>query len=182
MSHSYPQRASLRYRLRSWSAFAAATIALVGVGGARSSFAASATMLAVAAAAAALGVVWRRRAARYRAGARSERLVAERLNPLAEHGWEVRHSVVWPGRGDIDHVARSPGGLMFAIETKTRRYERGHLARTCEAALQLDPHRRACVPVLCLARRRGVSFAEDGVYIVSADLVAPVLAELAGMA
>jgi Nuclease-related domain len=180
MRQSYPQRASRRYRLRAWTAFAAAAIALLGMGGARSSFAASATMLVVAGAAVGLGIMWRRRAARYRAGARSERLVAERLQPLAQHGWTVRHSVAWPGRGDIDHVVEAPSGLAFAIETKTGRYDRAHLARTCEAALQLDPQGRSCVPVLCLVRRKRVSLAEDGVHVVSADLLPEVLAELAG--
>ncbi len=114
-------------------------------------------------------------------GADSENLVAERLKALERRGWKVRHSVVWRGRGDIDHVVRAPGGLEFAIETKTGRYAPEHLVRTRAAAAHVDPRGRSCVPVICLARPHGVSFADRGVQIVSADLLATRLGELAGL-
>jgi hypothetical protein len=120
------------------------------------------------------------RAARYGRGARSERLVAERLRPLQELGWQVRHSVVWERRGDIDHVVESPGGLRFAIETKTSRYEPHHMERTRAAARHLSRRGRPCVPVICLARGRGVSLMDRDVVIVSADRVCARLVQLAG--
>jgi Holliday junction resolvase len=155
---SYPRRAQLRYTVWSWAAYAGGAFALVGAAvQARSSAASAALMLCAAAALFGSGLAWSRRAARYRAGAGSERLVAERLRTLEQRGWIVRHSVVWRGRGDIDHVVEAPGGLAFAIETKTTRYEREHLARNRVAALQVDPRGRSCVPVICLARPRGRS-------------------------
>ncbi|HEY4299649.1 MAG TPA: nuclease-related domain-containing protein [Candidatus Didemnitutus sp.] len=55
-----------------------------------------------------------------------ERMTAEEIEPLREHGWRIFHDV--PGeRGgfefNIDHVLVGPGGV-FSIETKMRR--KGH--------------------------------------------------------
>ena len=44
----------------------------------------------------------------------------------------MRHSVLWPGGGDIDSVAVAPSGVVFAIETKTMAYEERHLRRVRE--------------------------------------------------
>ena len=51
-----------------------------------------------------------RLAARSRVGADSEGQVRWALEPLARAGWNVTHAVDWPGRGDLDHVLRSPRG------------------------------------------------------------------------
>ena len=87
-------------------------------------------LLAVAAAllviAAGLGVYarhWARLANRARVGAHSESEVQRALGILEREGWRLRHSLPWEGHGDIDHVAISPTGVAFAIETKTRTYK-----------------------------------------------------------
>jgi len=183
MSQSYPRRAQLRYTVWAWSAYAGGGLAVADAAIQRHrSLAASGPLLAVASAALGAGIAWSRRAARYGVGARSERVVADRLRSLEGRGWVVCHSVVWRGRGDIDHVVQSPGILAFAIETKTSRYDHTHLARTREAALHLDPYWQSCVPVLCLARRSGVCAEEQGVQVVSADRLVARLSELAGRA
>jgi hypothetical protein len=69
-------------------------------------------------------------ARRSHVGAESEAQVRRALKPLTREGWRVAHAVDWPGRGDLDHVLRSPCGMGFLIETKTLRYTRAHLART----------------------------------------------------
>ena len=51
-----------------------------------------------------------RLAARSRVGAESEAQVRQALKSLARDGWRVQHAVDWPGRGDLDHVLRSPSG------------------------------------------------------------------------
>ena len=50
------------------------------------------------------------------------------LAALEAEGWRLRHSLAYGGRGDIDSVAIAPTGIAFAIEVKTRSFERGHLA------------------------------------------------------
>ena len=50
-------------------------------------------------------------------------------------GWRVTRTVDWPGRGDLDHVLRSPSGKGFVIETKTLRYSRAHVVRLRLATL-----------------------------------------------
>jgi hypothetical protein len=111
-----------------------------------------------------------------RAGARSERAVRRTLEPLCSEGWRLRHSVPWPGGGDIDHVAIAPrdAGVAFAIETKTSTYHAEHLARAAATARWLMSRRRrwclrGVLPVVCLVRPRGIERVEDGVLIVSID-------------
>src|SRR5437764_1419736 len=84
--------------------------------------------------AAALGWRWRhwlQLARRSAVGARSEQRVRAALGALERDGWSVRHSLRWPHGGDVDHVAIAPSavGVAFAIETKTRTYRPGDLAR-----------------------------------------------------
>ena len=81
-------------------------------------------------------------AARSRVGAESEGQVRRALKPLTREGWCVQHAVDWPGRGDLDHVLRSPSGMGFVIETKTQRYSRAHVVRTIDAARWLARKRR----------------------------------------
>ncbi|MGZ8649063.1 MAG: nuclease-related domain-containing protein [Solirubrobacteraceae bacterium] len=92
-------------------------------------------------------------AARSRVGADSEAQVRRALNPRVREGWRVEHAVDWPGRGDLDHVLRSPSGVGFVIETKTLRYSRAHVRRTIEAARRLARERRryprGVLPVMC---------------------------------
>lgn len=105
---------------------------------------------------------WLVLARRSRVGARSEDEIRRALAPLRREGWRLRHSLPWRGRGDIDSVAIAPGGVAFAIQTKTVRYEDRHLAVVREQAAWLWRFRRrwrrhAVVPVLCIARARGVT-------------------------
>jgi len=112
-------------------------------------------------------------------GAESEELVAKSLRPLAAQGWTVRHSISWPGRGDIDHLVDVPDSVRFVIATKTARYQAHHVRRAQAAAHHLARYGRPCVPVICLARRHSIWWADTGVEVVSADLIAARLAQLA---
>ena len=85
---------------------------------------------------------WARLAGRSRVGARSEEQAQRTLAPVAADGWRLRHSLAWPGRGDIDSVAIAPTGIGFVIEIKTGNYTADHLARTREMAAWLDARRR----------------------------------------
>jgi hypothetical protein len=120
-----------------------------------------------------------RLAARSRVGAESEAQVRRALEPLEREGWRVAHAVDWPGRGDLDHVLRSPGGMGFVIETKTLRYTRAHLARTVDSARWLARRRwrypAGVCPVLCVTRARGTEHTEDEVLVVSLDRLLPAL-------
>jgi hypothetical protein len=119
------------------------------------------------------------RSGRYAVGAASESHVAKVLGGLADDGWKVEHSVTWPGRGDVDHVVRAPSGAVFAVETKTSRYDPKHLRQARDAATFVAGRRGRCTPVLCLARRRGYAATDGGVEIVSADRLAGRLRKLA---
>jgi hypothetical protein len=120
-------------------------------------------------------------------GARSERRVRAELDVLKREGWRIQHSLAWRGGGDIDHVAIAPPrlGVVFAIETKTRSYRPGDLARIAAVAYSLASHgsalcRRGTVPVLCLAGTHGIERSEGGVAVVSVDRLAPTLRRVAG--
>lgn len=53
------------------------------------------------------------------AGASGEQLTASELRRLQRHGWHLVNHLVLKGRGDVDHVAVGPGGLLV-VETKWR--------------------------------------------------------------
>jgi hypothetical protein len=130
---------------------------------------------------------WMRLAARSRVGARSEDEVRHVLAALKAEGWRVRHSVAHDGRGDIDSIAIAPTGIAFAIETKTRRFERRHLAAAREMAVWLYRRRRrwcrrGAVPVVCVVRARAVERIDDGVLIVSLERLVGALRTVAGTA
>jgi hypothetical protein len=112
-------------------------------------------------------------AARSRVGADSEAEVRRAFKPLVREGWRVEHAVDWPGRGDLDHVLRSPSGMGFVIETKTLRYSRAHVLRTINAARWLARKRRrypcGVLPVVCVTRARGVEHFEEEALVVSLD-------------
>jgi hypothetical protein len=79
----------------------------------------------------------------------------------------VEANVVFPGRGDIDHVVKVPGGPYFAIETKTTRFNRRDLDRTVAVARFVAGRGRHHVPtiaILTTAARRGTSL-ERGVIV-----------------
>ena len=129
---------------------------------------------------------WLALAGRSRVGARSEDDVQRALAPLRAEGWRLRHSLPWQGRGDIDSVAIAPSGIAIAIETKTRTYDHGHLARVREQAAWLSRRRRmwtrnGALAVMCLARVRGVERAEDDVLVVSIDRLTHILRVAGGM-
>ena len=114
-----------------------------------------------------------RLAARSRVGAQSESQVRRLLERLEDSGWSVQHSLDWPGRGDLDHVLRSPSGMGFVIETKTLRYSRAHVLRTIDAARWLAHKRRrypcGVLPVVCVTRARRVERFEEEAPVVSLD-------------
>jgi Nuclease-related domain len=123
---------------------------------------------------------WLSLARRSRVGARSEEAVQRALAPLRAEGWSFRHSLRWGGRGDIDSVAIAPTGIAVAIETKTRSYSPGHLARVHQQATWLSHRRRrwarsGALAVMCLVSARGVERVEDDVLVVSIDRVTHVL-------
>lgn len=91
-----------------------------------------------------------RLAARSRVGAASEALVRRTLVSLEREGWRVRHSLAWPGRGDLDHVVRAPSGVGFMIETKTLRYTRTQLVLAGDAARWLARRRLQYPSVACV--------------------------------
>jgi nuclease-like protein len=129
---------------------------------------------------------WLVLAGRSRVGARPEDEVQRALARLETEGWRLRHSLPWRGRGDIDSVAIAPTGVAFVVETKTRTHEDGHVARVREQAAWLSRRRRrwcerGALPVVCLARRRGVELVEDGVLVVSIDRLASALRTSAGV-
>ncbi|MFF6893079.1 nuclease-related domain-containing protein [Streptomyces microflavus] len=49
-----------------------------------------------------------------------ERTTGRRLNTLRRQGWRVLHSVQWPSKSDIDHLAIGPSGV-FTINSKFRK-------------------------------------------------------------
>jgi Nuclease-related domain len=124
-----------------------------------------------------------RLAGRWRIGANSERAVQLALNELARRRWAVRNGVRWPGGGDIDHLVRSPEGVGFAIETKTRAYTQAHVRRTLATARWLARRRRryphGVVPILCVVGARQLESRYGTVVVVSLDRLLAVLERLA---
>jgi hypothetical protein len=178
---SYPRRQQF-HRLMSAARFAGCAV----IAAAASALLASAGQIGLAvvigALAAGLGL-WSRRAVRLarrsRVGAESEAQVRRALKPLTREGWHVAHAVDWPGRGDLDHVLRSPSGMGFVIETKTLRYSRAHVVRTIDAARWLGRKRRrypcGVLPVVCVTRARRIERFEEEVLVVSLDRLLPAL-------
>jgi hypothetical protein len=179
---SYARRQQYRRLSRAgqaalWSAVAAALGATAMVAGAASF---GAVLLLVAIAFGLYSRRWLSLARRSRIGARSEDDVRRVLRALEAEGWRLRHSLVWQGPGDVDSVAIAPSGIGVVIETKTRTYDRNHLARAREQeAWLLRRRRRWCrsgtLAVLCVASLRGVERVEDEVLVVSLDRLLPVL-------
>ena len=123
-----------------------------------------------------------RLATRWRAGADSEQAVQHALKSLVGSGWAVRSGVPWPGGGDVDHLVRSPNGLGFAIETKTRTFSQQHLRRTAATARWAARSRRlsaGVLPILCVVRARRVESRCGDVVVVSLDRLLGMLDRLA---
>ena len=123
---SYPRRQQLR-RLMSAARFAGCAAIAVAASPLLASAGHAGLAVALGAAAVGLGLLSRRALRldrRSRVGAESEAQLRRALEPLTREGWRVEHAVDWPGRGDLDHVVRSPSGMGFVIETKTLRYTR----------------------------------------------------------
>jgi len=185
---SYPRRQQYRRMHRAVvSAAASATAAGLALVAARTAApGVAAALLLVTVALLIDARRWLRLAGRSRVGARSEDEVQRALAQLETEGWRLRHSLPWRGRGDIDSVAIAPTGVAFAIETKTKTLEDRHVARVLEQAGWLSRRRRrwcrrGALPVVCLARRRGVEHVEAGVLVVSIDRLASVLRTSAGL-
>jgi hypothetical protein len=104
---------------------------------------------------------------------------------LEHEGWHVRHSLDWPGRGDLDHVVRAQSGIGFLVETKTLRWERKHVARVASAARWLSRRRSRYAggvrPVICIARARHVERVESDVLVVSLDRLVSALRRTGGL-
>jgi hypothetical protein len=153
------------------AALGSAVTALLALAAARAGAAPLAALLLLAAVGLGLWARhWLSLARRSRVGARSEDDVQRALAALQAEGWRLRHSLPWQGRGDIDSVAIAPTGVAVAIETKTRTYDRHHLARVHEQAAWLSRRRRRW-------SRRGVL----AVLVVSIDRLTPVLLVAARM-
>ena len=185
---SYPRRQQYRRMHRAVvSAAASATAAGLALVAARTAApGVAAALLLVTVALLIDARRWLRLAGRSRVGARSEDEVQRALAQLETEGWRLRHSLPWRGRGDIDSVAIAPTGVAFAIETKTKTLEDRHVARVLEQAAWLSRRRqrwcrRGALPVVCLARRRGVEHVEAGVLVVSIERLASVLRTSAGL-
>jgi hypothetical protein len=118
-------------------------IALVGLAAASAGARSVGALLALAAAVVGLRTRhWFSLAGRSGIGAESEELVRRQVSGLQREGWRVRHSLRWPGGGDIDYVAVSPTGVVVAIETKTRAYDGQHLDRVRAQAAWLAARER----------------------------------------
>jgi hypothetical protein len=175
---NYARRQQYRRLLKAGAGVAAAAVAgLLALALASVGALSLAGVLSVAAAA--LGLYarhWLRLAGRSRIGAVSEDTVRRVLAPLEAEGWRVRHSLRWQGRGDIDSLAIAPTGVAVVIETKTRAYDHGHLARVREQAAWLYRYRRrwcrnGVLPMLCVVRARRVQCVQDEVLVVSLDRI-----------
>jgi hypothetical protein len=183
MTVNYARRQQRRRLMKAASRAAGAAIALVAAALATAAEEEEIGLL-LALLSGALAVASRhslRLAARSRVGAESEAQVRRALAPLASEGWRVAHAVDWPGRGDLDHVLRSPSGMGFVIETKTLRYTRAHLARTVDSGRWLARRRwrypAGVCPVICVTRaRRTEQLEEEKVLVVSLDRLMPALA------
>lgn len=125
-------------------------------------------------------------------GARGERMTADDLEPLLDHGFVLLHDRQIPGsRANIDHIAVGPTG-MFVIETKylsgkveviqdklyvsdrlrsnyiDETYREAYAAQVAVREL-LEPLKAIVVPVLCIhsARMPWFDHAVAGVHLVS---------------
>jgi hypothetical protein len=167
----YPRRQQA-YRLKraAGAAAGAAAITAAGLTAGLAGLTAAAVMLLLTAGAVGLYARhWARLARRSRIGARSEDQVRQALATLDREGWRLRHSITWPGGGDIDHVAIAPTGVAFAIETKTRTYHPSQLAKVSEQAAWLRRHRRRWCPHGALPVLSCVCFALSVALLLLSD-------------
>ena len=173
---SFPRRQQYRRLRRGAARYAAAllacTLAMIAAGAGE--WTVGGALLLVGARLLVDARVWVRLAARSRTGARSEDEVRHALAALEAEGWRVCHSLPYDGRGDIDSIAIAPTAIGFAIEVKTRSFDRRHLAAVRAMAHWLYRRRRrwcrrGALPVLCVVRARAVERIVDGVLVVSLE-------------
>ena len=189
LARSFPRRQQYRRLRRATTSGAAAlaACALAIIGAAMGMWGVAGAVLLVAVGLFVRTRRWVRLAARSRIGAESEEEVRLALAALEAEGWRLRHSLAYGGRGDIDSVAIAPTGIAFAIEVKTRSFERGHLAAVRAMAVWLYHRRRrwcrrGALPVLCVVRARAVERIDDGVLVVSVERLVGALRTAAGAA
>jgi len=116
LMRTFPRRQQTR-RLRRAAASGAAAIVAGALAATAAGAGATALAGSLALVMAALVVDarrWVRLAARSRVGAQSEAQVRRALSGLKAEGWQLRHSLLWAGRGDMDSVAIAPTGVAFA--------------------------------------------------------------------
>lgn len=183
---SYPRRQQARRLRRAAvsSVVGLATIAAAVVAALGGMAVAAAVLVVIASAFFAMARHQVRLARRSSVGAQSESDVRRELAVLGREGWRLRHSLLWHGEGDVDHVAISPAGLAFVVETKTRTYESRHLAAVRNQADWLRDRRhrwcpRGALPVLCVTRGH-VEHVEDSVLVVSVERLPGALRARAG--
>ncbi|KPI33332.1 NERD domain protein [Actinobacteria bacterium OV450] len=139
-----------------------------------------------------------RHAKQWDAGVVGEKATAARLAPLVAQGWTILHDLGIPGsRANIDHIAISPAGVVFVINSKrfSARYDyrvaSGRLMRDDQDITdwvkgsrhegQIVAARLGC-PVIVLVSMDGPRLDRDlvldGMRIVAADRVVPLLRSL----
>jgi len=183
---SHPRRLWFRHSMRAggWTlGLLASLVAAIALGGHGDATLVLAGM-GVGLACLALGRREHRLARRARIGEHSERRVRAALSALERAGWTVRHSVLWPQSGDIDHIVTAPTGAAFVIETKTRGFSPAHLARTRACARWVTHRRRrwapsGATPVLCVVRGGSRCVVIDGVLVAPVDWLAGLLRSIA---
>jgi hypothetical protein len=99
-------------------------------------------------------------------GARAEEAIGDLLNELRNEGFVVMHDIEQVGEGNVDHLVSGPTGV-FMIESKTRHYENGDLAKATWRAKNLRKQLGVWVTaVICIHERTGNLFRQKNVWIV----------------
>lgn len=99
-------------------------------------------------------------------GGAAELHVGELLDELRRDGFYVLHDVAKDRDGNVDHIVCGPSGV-YVVETKRRRYELPHLARTKRLARWLHDELGVWVtPVICLATRDDPPAKRQGVWVM----------------
>lgn len=144
-------------------------------------------------------------AGRWEAGAVGEQRTAELLEPLGREGWRGLHDRALPtGRANVDHVLIPPSGAFVVnVDSKLWSQRRGpvgvsrdsrlvHGGLDRQAAIRAVLHESRCVgaalgvPVVTViavhsAPVVGSRFRVEGVEVVQASLLVPLLRSLAGV-
>jgi hypothetical protein len=119
----------------------------------------------------------------YLAGSEAEITVAERLERLRAHGWDVVHDVKKNYGGNVDHLVLAPTSA-FAIETKSGRDNgRGRSQALSGAAWAKAKYARPWVnAVLCVLTEPPATPVKIGhAWVTGPDTLVPLLERLAGV-